>query len=202
MQIEVASLKCPNCGAALDEKPSHGELVCAYCGSHLRITGLDDEQGSDEETEQGPEQFDSVEELVKSYCLSLQQLSDDDGGDLLFVDEDLAGEEIHDKAIKNLGLPANETCYLIYDNTIMGSCKAGYAITDRGLYYSYNKTGRGSMDWQQYAGNQIKRHRKDDAHIRFSDGTEFNMDCSDFTETVHAALLGMQEQLTAQFFSK
>ncbi len=200
MQI-VDTFKCPNCGAVLNETPSHGYIVCPYCDSRLKVAGVDKEQEVDTQPDQ--EVFNSIEDLVKSCCLSLQPIADEDDCDLLFVDEDVSNQRVYPKAVKNLGIPKNETCYLVYDNTVMSSCKVGYAVTTGGIYYNYNgKTGRGHMDWPSFVSNKMTRYRKDDCSLYFSDGATFSMTCGDYTKPVYDMLSKMQEQMTEQFFSK
>ncbi len=48
---EIKVLKCPNCGAPLNNDGSNKEIVCPYCGSACRISVPDDNSSASKEAQ-------------------------------------------------------------------------------------------------------------------------------------------------------
>lgn len=65
----------------------------------------------------------------------------------------IAKGELLEKARKQFEIPASENVYLIYDNTILGSCKTGFAICESGIY-SRLKQQR-YMPWAEFKTTRI-----------------------------------------------
>lgn len=198
---QIDALKCPNCGAGLDGKPIDGMLVCPYCGSRFMVTGAQAEGASanEEEDEESSyeESFDTIEDLVIWYCETLEDDAED--SDYLFVGEDLSDLPKYRKAATNFRIPAEERVHLIYDDTVFGSCKTGFAITDQGLYYNYSESGCGSMDWDLFTDYKVKKLKENSSDIRLSD-LNLTVTSADLTEPLHDMLCDMHDQMIDDFF--
>ncbi len=59
------------------------------------------------------------------------------------------------KAVEQFLIPADEAVYAIYDETLFGSCKVGFALTPKGLYYRQNKKTAGHYAWEALCGFRI-----------------------------------------------
>lgn len=53
----------------------------------------------------------------------------------------------------NFNIPDNEDVFLIYDSTVLGSCKKGFAICTTGFYYCETKAGY--INWEQFRNINI-----------------------------------------------
>ncbi len=58
------------------------------------------------------------------------------------------------KAVNRFAIPQDEKIYLIYDETLFGSCKVGFAITSSGLFYRHKKQA-GHCAWAELATLRI-----------------------------------------------
>jgi hypothetical protein len=70
------------------------------------------------------------------------------------------------KARSNFCIPNSDNIYLIYDATVFGSCKTGFAICSSGIYYNGSK--RGCWTWNEFSRLYISRNIVD---IKIGDET-------------------------------
>jgi|GEM_PF-3292899 len=199
---QIDALKCPSCGANLDGQPVDGVLTCTYCGSRFISRDAQKSAAAMAGARAGKthyeQSFDTIGELVLWYCESLE---DDavDSLDYLIVGRDLTGHPKYRKAVNNFGIPEGESVYLIYDDTVFGSCKTGFAITDRHLCYNYSSSGRGLMDWNQFADCKVGKIEKGSYGIRLDD-LNLTATSANVFKPLHKMLGNMHDQMVDDFF--
>ncbi len=57
--------------------------------------------------------------------------------------------------IENFGIDPQENIYIIYDETILGNCKKGFVLTDKGFYYK-QKHPTAFIPWNDFGKFKIK----------------------------------------------
>ncbi len=65
----------------------------------------------------------------------------------------LASSKKYSDAKVNFQIPDKEDIFLIYDSTVFGGCRKGFAICTTGIYYCENK--KGYIDWEQFRSVDI-----------------------------------------------
>ena len=58
-----------------------------------------------------------------------------------------------EKARQNFEIPVSEKVYLIYDNTVLHTCKTGFAICDSGLYLRHKQ--QRYIPWAEFKTTEI-----------------------------------------------
>lgn len=61
----------------------------------------------------------------------------------------------YEKAQLYFNIPSDEEIFFIYDDTVMGSCKKGFALCSSGYYYCTNRSGY--IPWEQFAEIDISK---------------------------------------------
>ena len=75
-----------------------------------------------------------------------------------FTHETAAPKKIA-KATESFGIPAGEQILVLYDDTLFGSNKNGFAVCREGLYWRNSwdtPTKRTSLTWQKFIEREIK----------------------------------------------
>lgn len=95
---------------------------------------------------------DELEEYIKHSCKEIVNLSQycETGTPISSPTGKL------EKAKKSFNIPTNSNVYFIFDDTIFGSCKSGFAICGEGIYYAaYQK---GFISWSEFANTRLVKH--------------------------------------------
>ena len=136
---------CKYCGTEfLEHSPN-----CPNCGAPIKVS---DKVSKKEDTK-------SIREVCAKY----------DGTRSLYVNEIIEPKRmatVHDE----FNIPANETIIMVYDDTVFGSNKVGFAICAGGLYWKNDwsvDTNRNFLTWADFAEREIKL---DGYHIQLGRG--------------------------------
>lgn len=82
----------------------------------------------------------------------------------------------YQKAKLYFNIPDSEEIFFIYDNTVLGSCKTGFALCTSGYYYHVSK--RGYIPWDKFASIDISKNfgglKIGDEKFNLSSGDEGN----------------------------
>lgn len=115
-----------------------------------------------------PDAFDSTEneepwtgtqeELLANLCGQCMT----DASDLAISCTPLTSGKLPERARKYFKIPAEDHIYLVYDSTIFGSCKKGFALTNNGVYISESRDLH--LTWDEF-----KR-----ANVTTNDGLRIN----------------------------
>lgn len=142
MENSTQQLKCPNCGAAYTEN----EFFCQNCGHALKqnvtnTTALSDITAMSE-----------YSRIAQSVCLANPIDSQ-----YVVIGRGLREDTCpkYSKAQQNFRIPAGEDAYLIYDNTVLGSCKTGFAICPTGIYCNYGAAIE-KLGWKDFLQANIE----------------------------------------------
>lgn len=129
--MKLVSLNCPACGAVYDGPIRSGFLSCEYCGARfaldadeLEALGVSSGRGLDaaEAEEEAFEDVQPYDEFTREACKDFLKTV---GGD---------GFKSTSKILRGLSIDDDEEVFLIHDDTLLGSGKNGFAITDYGFY--------------------------------------------------------------------
>lgn len=154
----MKKMACPNCGAKLLPSESERFVHCQYCGSSFHNEYYDENAAPDESMEETAEEEEDViylEDVAIEYLVELgEQHEVNDYSEVEFGTPLTSGKK-HDAARKYFGsLPEDEEIYLVYDATIFGSCKKGFALCQGGFYYE-TTIGSGHFSWEEFIDNEI-----------------------------------------------
>ena len=81
----------------------------------------------------------------------------------LYVEKEIPIKKLK-VAKESFSIPYNEEVIVLYDNTVFGSCKAGLAITESGIYWKndwFAKSKRNSLSWLELSICNIQIKDKD-----------------------------------------
>ena len=137
-------LKCPACGATVLDQVTSRVVVCEYCGSQF-ILDEDEadavlEANASDENEEYYNQWESMAEFAQAAC---SDFLDEHGDDRFSVTGKIYG---------GLGVDDDEEIFIIHDDTMFGSGKNGFAITENGLYCREMGEPAGIfLDWASFA---------------------------------------------------
>ena len=130
--MKLISLNCPACGAAYDGPIRSGFLSCEYCGTRfmldadeLEALGVSSGKGLEaaDAEELAYEDLQPYEEFTREACEEFLKAVDSDEF------------KCTSKIVRGLGVDdRKEEIFLIHDDTLLGSGKNGFAITDYGFY--------------------------------------------------------------------
>lgn len=154
--MRIDELKCPNCAGSLQISADGTKKTCPYCDSEFIIrldtnTEVHVENKRESKAVQTPQ---NPVEVIKSICVN-------SGFDSIYgaVGHSLIGTGKYNNAKKNFGIANGEDAYLIFDATILGGCKKGFAVCTSGFYYSANGSVAFVISWDQFKSvNILKSH--------------------------------------------
>lgn len=143
--MQLLELKCPGCGAVIDQKITSRIVTCGYCGSRFALDGdeadafieSDDDSDYEEEEERGSSS--SMASFAAEACEEF--LENFDSGDRF---------ESSSKILDGLGV-GDEDVFLIHDDTLFKSGKNGFAISEDGLYVRDMWEDALFYDWETFA---------------------------------------------------
>lgn len=96
---------------------------------------------------------------LESVCVEkLLELCEEDGErfyDCIYGDPITEGKKLPNVR-KCLKVPEGDEIYYIYDSTILGSGKEGFALTSSGMYYKFGWLNEGSLFWQDILDSRIR----------------------------------------------
>lgn len=162
MALQSINLTCTNCFGKLDYV-GDGRLQCPYCGSSFFNKDM---IGVSSEYVPGSARSKSENEVISIITKAVKSYNDQDGwGVQISTDGKPLSKD--KKARDRFNIPDSETIYMIYDETMFGSCKEGYAITGRGLRLSYNEFSPQLFPWSEFADVEMKK--KDSFDIKLND---------------------------------
>lgn len=155
---------CINCG----EKLVEGAKFCSNCGTNLTaILG----QGQEKEvltevvstvqmdsqngrmiavTSDKPAKRDTDFIARSCRCVKIDDLYCEIGNPTI-----LQSSRKYQKAKDSFNIPDNEDIFLIYDDTVLGSCAKGFALCTSGCYYSGDMNRKGYIPWERFASINI-----------------------------------------------
>src|SRR5688572_11618610 len=126
---------CKYCGTEFTEhKPN-----CSNCGAPIKVAA---KKVTKEDAPQ------SIREICKKY----------EGTRNLYLDETIDAKRM--KTVReHFSLPVNETVIMVYDDTVFGNNKVGFAICAGGLFWKNDwsiETKRNFLNWNDFAEREIK----------------------------------------------
>lgn len=151
MELHMLSNTCPNCMGNL-EFVGEGWLKCPYCESTFFNKDLTD---VDADISMRPGHIKTETEIVKIVQEVIQTYPQPDAWGVQ-IDPEGKPMEKDRKARKNFCIPDSETIYLIYDETMFGSCKEGYALTNKGVRLAYSECGPRFFPWTEFTEVQFR----------------------------------------------
>lgn len=158
--MQLLELKCPGCGAVIDQKITSRLVTCQYCGSRFALDGDEAEafiESSDDvyEKEEEREAPSSMAGFAADACEEF--LENFDSGDRF---------KSSSKILDGLGV-GDEDVYLIHDDTLFKSGKNGFAITEDGLYVRDLGEEALFYDWDTFAS--LDEPEADNGYIKCGD---------------------------------
>ncbi len=147
-------IKCINCGGNLLIAANGKERNCPYCDSVFRI----EEKTGDLHSRNTPYAQEALDEdrnaseIVRNICGS-------SGFDSLYGKAGYLLEDYskYDKAKQKFAIGEGEEIYLIFDATILGSCKKGFAAGAKGLHYCADGRNAHMIPWNQFKSVEIRK---------------------------------------------
>lgn len=123
---------CTYCGAQFTEhKPN-----CPNCGALIKAAPAA-EAGAD---------------AIRGICLGFEGLNS------LYIDEAIDAKRMA-TVRENFNIPEGEKIIMVYDDTILGNNKLGFAICSGGLYWKNDwavETKRSRLSWDEFAKRELK----------------------------------------------
>jgi transcription elongation factor Elf1 len=157
--MQLLDLKCPSCGAVIDQRITSRIVTCQYCGSRFALEGDEAEafieRGNDHPDEEERGSSSSMADYAAEVCKEF--LESFDNGDRF---------KSSSKILDGLGV-GGEDVYLIHDDTLFKSGKNGFAITENGLYVRDLGGKALFYDWATFAG--LDEPEADNGYIKCDD---------------------------------
>jgi hypothetical protein len=129
--------------------------ICEYCGtenpidrSHCKSCGAVLKSEMPLDVQENPK---AVYEKLLAICVKYE------ANDWCNTIETLSTRKLR-RAMKAFGIPAGEQVIMVYDDTVFGSNKLGFAICETGLYWKNawdTPTKRTKLSWKQYVGRDV-----------------------------------------------
>lgn len=167
--MQLLELKCPGCGAVIDQKITSRIVTCQYCGSRFVLDGdeaeafIESNDDYHEEEERGSSA--SMADYASEVCEEF--LENFDSGDRF---------KSSSKILDGLGV-GDEDVYLIHDDTLFKSGKNGFAITEDGIYCRDLWEDAVFYDWAAFA--EMEEPHADNGSIKCGDDIVCYFTCDD-----------------------
>lgn len=141
--------KCPNCGGRLLLSDDKNNKICPYCDSKFSLT--DDELDLVDDISLQLQQLrPNYLEIVRALCLAHHPIDS-----YIYIADSLKEFSIFTKAQKHLQIPPDDDAFMIYDGTVFGSCKIGFALCTSGFYYRDDEKQRGMIPYDDFKKRNI-----------------------------------------------
>ena len=180
---------CINCGTKLPD----GSKFCSECGTNL--LAFNNNSANNSNFNNNEQKECSQVRITNSY--TAQDIwkvccSEDIGAPYCEVGNPLKSRK--EKAARvYFEIPQDEKIYMVYDSTVFGSCKYGFAICLSGIFYNSDGTGNGVVEWEEFKEIKINGGRSSVGFLgaSFNTGTE--------GKKLLAILLRLQELISEGF---
>lgn len=146
--MKEITFRCDHCGALIvpnDEKT----IKCEYCNSVYEFN--DSENNFKTEAMTHYELKDDYLDIIREACSNYPTQTA-----YLVMGSDVTASKKREKAIKNFAVP-NEEIFYIFDTTIFGTCRNGYALSKSGLYFKDSNNKSGMLSWDDFANTRISK---------------------------------------------
>jgi|GEM_PF-1364749 len=170
--MQIVSVNCPSCGGFYGGRVTSKFITCEYCGSRFALSkdelialGFEDADGDGYDDGDTPDKH-AREASVPAYAGSLCEYARDQCAEFLDKNkDDQSTFRSTDKVLRGLNIQHEDEVYLIHDDTLFGSGKNGFAVTDSGMYC--REFGDGSahfVSWDDFTTGS--RPELDDSYVR------------------------------------
>jgi hypothetical protein len=136
---------CKYCGTEfLEHQPN-----CPNCGAPIKISESKGKKGEPKS--------------IREVCIKYEEVRN------LYLDETIDSKRMA-TVREQFNIPANETIIMVYDDTIFGNNKLGFAICAGGLYWKNDwsvETKRTFLNWEAFAEREVEL---DTYHIKLGRG--------------------------------
>lgn len=127
---------CTGCGAPLEFTENEKFLTCEFCGTQHSNPHYD---------ENAPvirtRKSDDADAVLSAVCGAATITAKD-----CSFGTPITGGKRLSRARKYFNIPDEDNVYMIYDSTLLGSCKEGFALCSSGFYCCIDGTGYLSWD--------------------------------------------------------
>jgi hypothetical protein len=136
--------QCNYCGAQFMEHKTN----CPNCGALIKAVAVEEiEHGDGANIKAAHRDVKSL----RAICVNFEEIRN------LHIDETISAKRL--KTVRNrFSIPTGETLIMVYDDTLLGSNKTGFAICQGGLYWKNDwavETKRNFLSWQDFAERSI-----------------------------------------------
>jgi predicted nucleic acid-binding Zn-ribbon protein len=134
--------QCNYCGGHFLEHKTN----CPNCGALIKIVSVEEIDQAD-----GMHRTAAREHAIRAICVNFEEIRN------LHIDETMTAKR-RKTVYDSLSIPTNETLIMVYDDTLMGSNKTGFAICQGGLYWKNDwatTSKRNFLTWQAFAERSI-----------------------------------------------
>lgn len=136
--MEALTIYCTCCGAPLDYNVTEPILTCEYCDSQFENPYYD---------ENAPvirtRKSDDADEVLSIVCGKCTISAGD-----VTCGSPITGGKRLERAREHFHIPDEDHVYMIFDGTIFGSCKKGFALCSSGFYCCTE--GLGYISWDDF----------------------------------------------------
>ena len=137
--MKIISVNCPVCNGFYGGAFTSRFITCEYCGSRFALSkdeltalGFEDADGDGYDDNDRPNKFKAA---IPTYAGPLYQDARDQCSE--FLDKAKSNQSKFrstSKILRGLDITSDDDVYLIHDDTMLGSGKNGFAITESGIY--------------------------------------------------------------------
>lgn len=134
--MESLSINCSCCGAPMSFTATDPTITCEYCNNQF-INPYYDETAPVPRVRKNISPDEVLAEVCSSNAIK--------AGDVSFGTPITGGKRLS-RAREYFHIPDEDNVYMIFDATIFGSCKKGFALCSSGFYYCTDDLGFLSWD--------------------------------------------------------
>ena len=173
--MKLLELKCPGCGAVIDQKITSRVVTCEYCGSRFALEGEEAEAFIESDND-SYEDYDNNEAPSSMAAFAAEVCEE-------FLENHDSSDHFNSssKILDGLGV-GDEEVYLIHDDTLFKSGKNGFAISEDGLYVRDLGEDALFYDWDTFA--DLDEPEADNGYIKCGEDIVCYFTCDN--EVLHA----------------
>lgn len=148
-------MKCPNCAGTLQLSSDKTKKICPYCDAEFVIqVHSNTPEKTMKVNDNKPIPRQDPASFINSICAN-------SGFDSVYgaVGLSLIGTNKYNKAKKHFKFLDGEDAYLIFDATVLGSCKKGFAVCTTGFYYSADGENAYVISWDDFKNVNIYKEK-------------------------------------------